>query len=79
MNEDNLRYPIGKFIKPAIINAEILSEWINVIEDFPQKLANEIENLSEDELKLRYRPNGWNIQQIVHHCADSHMNSFIRF
>ena len=42
-------------------------------------MVNEIENLSPDELKFRYRPNGWNIQQIVHHCADSHINSFIRF
>ncbi len=26
-----------------------------------------------------YRPQGWTIRQVVHHCADSHMNSFIRF
>src|SRR5690606_40023431 len=31
------------------------------------------------ELAKRYRPEGWTIRQLVHHCADSHMNSFIRF
>lgn len=27
----------------------------------------------------KYRPNGWNIQQITAHCLDSHINSYIRF
>lgn len=79
MNEDKLRFPIGKFIKPEIITEGIITEWINIIENFPQKLKSEIENLNKNELDFRYRPNGWNILQIVHHCADSHMNSFIRF
>ena len=26
-----------------------------------------------------YRPDGWTVRQVVHHVADSHMNSFIRF
>jgi hypothetical protein len=28
---------------------------------------------------LRYRPEGWTITQVVHHCADSHINSYMRF
>lgn len=35
--------------------------------------------LSETTLELTYRPSGWTIRQVVHHCADSHMNAFIRF
>ena len=79
MNENKLKFPIGEFIKPEIITDQIKSDWINIIEKFPQNLIIEIETLTEDQLKYKYRPNGWNIRQIVHHCADSHMNSFIRF
>jgi len=35
--------------------------------------------LSEVQLDTAYRPGGWTVRQVVHHCADSHMNSFIRF
>lgn len=79
MGNYNLKYPIGEFVKPNIISNEILDEWINTIENFPKVLSSEIENLSAKELGYKYRLNGWNIKQIVHHCADSHMNSFIRF
>ena len=79
MNENKLKFPIGEFIKPGIIIEQIISDWITIIEKFPQYLTKEIETLTEDQLKYKYRPNGWNIRQIVHHCADSHMNSFIRF
>ena len=30
-------------------------------------------------MEQEYRPEVWTIRQVVHHCADSHMNSFIRF
>lgn len=79
MGNYNLKYPIGEFIKPDIISNEILVEWITTIENFPKILFTEVVNLTEKELKYRYRPNGWNISQVVHHCADSHMNSFVRF
>lgn len=31
------------------------------------------------KLALHYRPEGWTIRQVVHHCADSHSNAFTRF
>jgi hypothetical protein len=33
--------------------------------------------LSQAQLDTKYR--NWTIRQIVHHVADSHMNSYIRF
>ena len=79
MDIDKLKYPIGKFRYPKEINASLIDLWIEDIRSFTDKLKNEVEGLSEDQVKWRYRPEGWNIQQVVHHCADSHMNSLVRF
>lgn len=76
---EKLKYPIGKFVVPNQITKEHLQEWINIIEAFPETLKKILSNLEENQLKLIYRPEGWTIEQVVHHCADSHMNSFIRF
>ena len=41
-------------------------------------LRAEVTGLVDSDLALRYRPGGWSIRELIHHCADSHMNSFIR-
>ncbi|RMH62496.1 MAG: putative metal-dependent hydrolase [Calditrichaeota bacterium] len=78
-NPDALKYPIGKFKAPRVIDHNHLKSWIKIIRDFPEKIKREVGSLSDGELEKRYRPGGWTIRQVVHHCADSHMNSFIRF
>ena len=75
----NLRFPIGEFQFPSDISSELKQRWIQSISDFPKTLDKLTGNLSSDEKNLTYRPDGWNIKQVVHHCADSHMNSIIRF
>lgn len=76
---ESLRYPIGKLNVPKDVSKEQISEWIETIESFPSKVRELTENLSAEELDWKYRPNGWTIRQVVHHVADSHMNSFVRF
>lgn len=76
---DNLRYPIGQFVKPAVISKAEVANWIEVIATFPEKLQNEIETLADNLLETPYREGGWTLRQVVHHCADSHINAFIRF
>ena len=76
---ENLKYPIGKFQKPILISEKDLKTWISVIENFPNRIKLLTEKLSIEQLNWVYRPNGWTIKQVVHHCADSHMNSLIRF
>lgn len=76
---ERLKYPVGKFQKPETITKEHLQQWINVIETFPGLLRSEVIYLTEQELEKSYRPGGWTIRQVVHHCADSHMNSYMRF
>jgi hypothetical protein len=78
-NLEDLKYPIGKFSKPETISDEEIKSWVTDIEQFPNRLNKLVPYLSASELNYRYRPDGWTIKQVVHHCADSHMNSFIRF
>ncbi len=74
-----LQYPIGKFNAPSEVNSEHLASWIADIETFPAKLRALVTPLTTAQLDTRYRSDGWTVQQVVHHLADSHLNSFIRF
>lgn len=74
-----LKYPIGEFVKPHIITKQQIENWISDIENFPASVEESVMYLDEKELNYIYRPDGWMIKQVVHHCADSHMNSIIRF
>ena len=78
-NLEKLKFPIGKFIKPDFISNNDLRNWISDIEIFPTNLINLTQNLSIEKLNWIYRPDGWTIKQVIHHCADSHINSFVRF
>lgn len=75
----DLRFPVGEFEPPATISPATLSAWIAEISDFPKQLSELTNGLPADQKAWRYRPGGWSIKQVVHHCADSHMNSYIRF
>ena len=76
---DQLKFPIGNFAPPVSYTPEDLRKWTKTIKEFPGKLRHAIVNLNEKQLDTPYRPGGWTIRQVVHHCADSHMNSLLRF
>ncbi len=76
---DTLQYPIGRFSPPTSLNDESLAQCIADIAAFPTSLREISEQLDEIKLDASYRPEGWTARQVIHHCADSHMNSFIRF
>ena len=76
---EQLRYPIGTFQKPAETTQEILNQWIADIEALPTLLRKAVEGLTEEQLLLPYRPEGWTVRQMVNHVADSHANALIRF
>lgn len=77
--DENLKYPIGKYRPPETISSQNIEDWIAQITLLPTDLRSLTVDLSESDLLKTYRPGGWNIRQIVHHIADSHSNSFIRF
>ena len=76
---EKLRYPIGKFTRPELIDEDLIREWINALEEFPAKLKALVSGLSDEQLETVYRPGGWRVRQLIHHIADSHHNSYIRF
>lgn len=76
---EELKYPIGKPSIPSIISSEIINNWIQTLEEFPTKLEKLVENLSDEQLDTPYRNGGWTVRQVIHHCADSHHNSYTRF
>jgi hypothetical protein len=78
-NLDQLRFPIGRYIPPASISELQIQNWIDEIEQLPSLLRQATINLPETVLNKPYRPGGWTLRQVVHHLADSHMNSYIRF
>jgi len=78
MTQD-LRFPIGKFIFPTAFSAIDTEKYLSIIEELPEKLTNLVSDLSDNQLDMSYRSQGWTIRQVVHHLVDSHMNSYIRF
>jgi hypothetical protein len=78
MDIEHLKYPIGKFNQPDTITASNIAQWIDDIAAFPARITKETNALTNAQLDTYYRPDGWTIRQVIHHCADSHINSFIR-
>ena len=74
-----LKYPIGKYKVPDSITEVQLKEWIAILEFLPTKLEKLVGTLSKEQLETAYRPGGWTVRQLIHHIADSHHNSYIRF
>lgn len=78
-NLQKLRFPIGQFQKPANIDRLQIAQWIAEIAALPQQLRQATNNASDATLDTPYRPDGWTVRQVVHHIADSHINSYTRF
>lgn len=78
-NLDSLKYPIGRYSPPKEISWDIRDQWIADLGAFPARLATLTQDLDTADLQASYRLEGWSIQQLVHHLADSHVHGFIRF
>jgi len=76
---EKLKYPIGRVDVPVEITEHKRNMFIKEIAELPALLRDAVKGLSEEQLDTPYRPDGWTIRQVVHHLADSHLNSYIRF
>lgn len=81
MDEDgdfeNLRYPIGRFHWDDMQGSR--DECLTVIANTPLELERVVSGLNDPQLDTPYRPDGWTVRQVVHHYADDHMNSYVRY
>jgi uncharacterized damage-inducible protein DinB len=75
----DFRYPIGRFTHEGEITPAQRQQWIQDIADLPERAREAVKGLNEEQLSLPYREGGWMLRQVIHHMADSHMNSVIRF
>src|SRR5580692_2361681 len=76
---DNLRYPIGHFSPPATSLPGVRAAHIQTLRMLPERLRAAVSGLSDAQLDTPYRDGGWTVRQVVHHVADSHVNSYVRF
>jgi hypothetical protein len=79
-SQPDLRYPIGQPELPteALSKAE-RAAYIRQLADLPAQLTAAARRVGGIRLQEPYRPGGWNGRQVIHHLADSHVNSYTRF
>ena len=76
---EKLKFPIGRFRWVNRLSPEEIKSLTEEIRSFPSKLEAEIKGYTLEDLKKRYRPGAWQIGQLIHHIADSHLHSYMRF
>lgn len=76
---DDLRYPIGRFERPAEYTPALRSLWMSQFAAAPPQIREGIAGLTPPQLATPYRDGGWTPVQVVHHLVDSHLNSYVRF
>ncbi|MGP8252627.1 MAG: YfiT family bacillithiol transferase [Terracidiphilus sp.] len=79
MTEVDPRYPIGKFQAPESNSAAVRAAHVEILRQLPERLRAAVSGLTDALLDTPYRDGGWTVRQVVHHVADSHVNSVIRF
>ncbi len=75
----SLKYPIGTFSWKSTLTEEERLAAIRSIASFSRRLEQLLADTNAQEREWPYRPKGWNTRQLVHHCADSHLNALVRF
>jgi uncharacterized damage-inducible protein DinB len=76
---EDLRYPIGHFIPSASSLPGDRATHIQTLRELPERLRAAASGLSDSQIDTPYREGGWTVRQLVHHVADSHANSYVRF
>lgn len=77
-NDDQLRYPIGKFNPQDSYTREEIKKLIDRIEAIPFKIEEAVKDFTPAQLDTTYRTGGWTARQVLHHLPDSHLNAYIR-
>jgi uncharacterized damage-inducible protein DinB len=75
----DLRFPTGRFQRPASLDADARARAIDIVAATPARLREAVRGLSDEQIDTEYRPGGWTVRQVVHHVPDSHLNAYVRF
>jgi hypothetical protein len=75
---EQLKYPIGKYVKPDSLDMEERIKLIDQLESLPTRLDVLSKSFNDSNLENTYREGSWTARQVIHHIADSHINSFTR-
>ena len=77
---NDLSYPIGHAQLPAgALTLAGRTALIQQLAELPAQLRATAQAVGDVGLERPYRPGGWTGRQVVHHLADSHLNSYVRF
>jgi hypothetical protein len=74
-----LRYPIGRFRPRPGLSGSGRRALIDDIAALPAAVRTAVSGLTAEQQDTPYRSGGWTVRQVVHHLADSHVNSYVRF
>ena len=75
----DLQYPIGKLSLDPDVTPEKRMRWIADISGAPGLFRTAVAGLTESQLDTPYRDGGWTVRQVIHHMADAHIQSLVRF
>jgi len=73
------QYPVGKFSYSGPHSDAERAELMDQIEQAPGLVRSAFERLPAGGLDTPYRSGGWTARQVIHHIAESHMHSYLRF
>jgi uncharacterized damage-inducible protein DinB len=76
---DDPRYPAGKLEKKGPLTPAERSHMVESVATAPANFRSAVKGLDDRQLNTPYREGGWTVRQVIHHVADSHMNSYVRF
>ena len=76
--ENQLKFPIGPFIKQDVYTEAKLDDLIRSIKEAPALYRKLAESLAKDDYVKTYRSGSWNIKQLYHHVADIQLLHYFR-
>ena len=76
---EKLKYPVGRFLWVERLSHEEIKSLTEEIRSFPAELKAEIQDYKPEDFQKTYRPGAWQIGQLIHHLADSHIHVYTRF
>jgi hypothetical protein len=75
---DQVKYPIGRFLKQDQYSYDERNNLISTIESAPDVYRKMVATLSPGDFSKTYRPGSWNVLQLIHHVADIQLLHFLR-